>query len=94
MAKVVFVPMAAAILLAIGWFSVGTALASDRELRAILDRLACVPERAVSNKLSPTLVIHEVTCKQSGRVVQVECLKTDCRLLAQPRDDDEKDDEK
>lgn len=90
MAKVVVASIAVAILVAAAWAAIGTALASDRELRAILDRLACVPERVVSNKLSPTLVVYEVSCKQSGRVVQVECLKQDCRLLARPRDDEEK----
>ena len=63
------------------------AFARDRELQAVLQRLACVPDRVVSNRLSPTLVVYEVTCKQSGRVVQVECLETNCRLLIQARDD-------
>jgi len=90
MAKVVSASMVTSILLALGWASAGVALASDRELRAILDRLACVPDRVASNRLSATLVGYEVICKQSGRAVQVECLKTDCRLLAPPRDDDEK----
>ncbi len=90
MVRVVFASVATAILLAVASWAAGNALASDRELLAILDRLACVPDRVVSNRLSPTLVVYEVTCKRSGRVVQVECLKTDCRLLARPRDDDEK----
>jgi len=90
MAKIVLPSIVVASLAAAAWAATGTALASDRELRAILDRLACVPERVVSNKLSPTLIVYEVNCKQSGRVLQVECLESDCRLLARPRDDDEK----
>ncbi len=87
MAKVVFASIATAILVATAWAAVGTALARDRELQAILDRVACVPERVVSKKLSATVVVYEVICKSPGRVVQVECLGTECRLLARPRDD-------
>lgn len=28
-----------------------------------------------ANRLSPTLVVYQVTCKGSARVVQVECLE-------------------
>ena len=69
---------------------VNVALASDRELRAILDRLACAPERVIPTRLSPKLVIYEVTCKQTGRVMHVECLAVDCRLLVRPRDDNDR----
>lgn len=62
--------------------------AKDRELQAVLQSLACVPDRVVSNRLSPTLVVYSVTCKQSVRVVQVECLETMCRLLIPTRDDE------
>jgi hypothetical protein len=86
MAKVIFAYTATTILVVVGW---GTALASDRELQAILARVACVPERVVPHKLSATVVVYEVICKSSGRAVQVECLGTECRLLARPRDDDE-----
>jgi hypothetical protein len=75
---------ATAILLAVAT----VAFARDRELQAVLQPLACVPDRVVSNRLSPTLVVYEVTCKRSGRVVQVECLETNCRLLIQARDDE------
>jgi hypothetical protein len=69
-------------------FAVATPLfAKDRELQAVLQALACVPDRVVSSRLSPTLVVYEVNCKQSGRVVQVECLETQCRLLIPTRDD-------
>ncbi len=73
-----------------GFFAIDDANAGDRELQAILDRLACVPERVVSNRLSPMLIVYDVICKRSGRAVQVQCLELDCRLLTQPRDDDEK----
>ena len=70
-------------------FAVATRLfAKDRELQAVLQPLACVPDRVVSNRLSPALVVYEVTCKQSRRVVQVECLETQCRLLIPTRDDE------
>ena len=75
----------AAILLAVATVS----FARDRELQAVLQPLACVPDRMVSNRLSPTLVVYEVTCKRSGRVVQVECLETNCRVLIPARDDEE-----
>lgn len=77
---------ATAILLAV----TTVAFAKDRELQAVLLPLACAPDRVVSNRLSPTLVVYEVTCKRSGRVVQVECLETQCRLLM-PNRDEEKD---
>jgi len=76
------------LLYAVGFFAMNDAHASDRELRAILDRVACVPDRVVPNRLSRTLVVYEVTCRQSARTVQVECLGTECRLLPSPRDDD------
>lgn len=66
------------------------ASARDRELQAILEPLACVPERVVANKLSSTLIVYEVTCKRSARVVQVECLEARCRILIPARDDDDK----
>jgi hypothetical protein len=70
-------------------FAIATvAFAKDRELQAILQPLACVPDHVVPNRLSPTLVVYEVTCKRSGRVVQVECLETQCRLLIPTRDDE------
>lgn len=90
MAKAVFASISTATLLGLVGGGVGTALASDRELRATLDRLACVPDRVVSTKLSPTLVVYEVVCKQTGRAVQVECLKTECRFLTAPRDNEER----
>lgn len=62
--------------------------AKDRELQAVLQPLACVPDRVMANRLSPTLAIYEVTCKRSGRVVQVECLETQCRFLIPTRDDE------
>jgi hypothetical protein len=75
---------ATAILLAVAT----VAFAKDRGLQAVLQSLAWVPDRVVSNRLSPTLVVYEVTCKRSGRVVQVECLETMCRLLIPTRDDE------
>ncbi|HET9219947.1 MAG TPA: hypothetical protein VFR18_23395 [Terriglobia bacterium] len=75
---------ATAILLAVAT----VAFAKDRELQALLQSLTCVPDRVVSNRLSPTLVVYEVTCKQSGGVVQVECLETKCRRLIPTRDDE------
>ncbi len=77
--------------LAVGLTAAAGALASDRELQAVLDRNACVPARVVSTKLSPTLEVYEVTCKGPGRVLQVVCLATDCRLQTRPREQDDEE---
>lgn len=53
----------------------------DQELQAVLQSSGCVASRVVPNRLSPTLIVYEVTCKQSERVVRVECLETKCRRL-------------
>jgi len=91
MARGALASTAAVIVPALAWvLSINAALASDRELRAVLDRLACVPERVLPNRLWPKLGVYEVICKQSGRVVHVECLEADCRLLARPRDDNDR----
>jgi hypothetical protein len=83
-----------------GWLALGLAvcltaaagaLASDRELQTVLDRNACAPARIVSTELSPTLEIYEVTCKGPGRVLQVVCLETDCRLQTRPREPDDEE---
>lgn len=58
-----------------------SAFGKDRELQAVLQSLGCVPGRVVSNRLSPALIVYAVTCKQSERVVQVECVETKCRHL-------------
>ena len=74
---------AAAVLVATAMLSavaVG-AYGKDQELQAILQSLGCVPSRVESNRLSPTLIVYAVTCKQSERVVQIECLETKCRRL-------------
>ena len=76
--------VATAILLAVAT----VAFAKDGELQVVLQSLACVPDRVVSNRLSPTLVVYEVTCKQPASVVQVECLETKCRRLIPARDDE------
>lgn len=57
------------------------AFGKDRELQAVLQSLGCVPGRILSNRLSPELIVYEVTCKRSERVVQVECVETKCRRL-------------
>lgn len=63
--------------------------ASDRELRAVLDRLACVPERITSATTSTNLVIHEVLCKRTNRILQIACLQAECWLLTPRRQDDD-----
>ena len=90
MTRAALASTAVAIIFSLAWvLSFDAALAGDRELRAILDQLACTPQHVVPTRLSPTLVVYEVTCKQSGRVVHVECLAADCRLLARAPDDRE-----
>lgn len=82
--------IAAYVAIGLGMIGAGTAHASDRELRAILDRLACVPERIVSDKMSGALVIYEVSCKRTDRVLQIACLESECwHLTPRPPDDDE-----
>lgn len=63
--------------------------ASDRELRAILDRLACVPERVAPATTSTNLVIYEVLCKRTNRILQIACMQAECWLLTPRRSDDD-----
>lgn len=77
--------------LAAGLTAAGGAYAGDRELQAVLDRNACVPARIVSTELSTRLEVYEVTCKGPGRVLQVVCLETDCRLQTRPREPDDEE---
>ena len=52
MARAAFASTAAAIAAALAWvLPVNAALASDREFRAVLDRMECVPERVVPPSL-------------------------------------------
>ncbi len=74
----------------VGWVVPGVSHASDGELLAVLDRLACTPGRIVTNTLSPTVVVYEVTCKRSGRMLQVICLESECRLQTPYREEDER----
>ena len=73
----------------LGMTGAGTADASDRELRAILDRLACVPQRIVSDTTSTALVIYQVTCRRTHRVLQIACVESECWLLTPRRQDDD-----
>ena len=74
----------------IGWVVPGVSHASDRELLAILDRFACDLERIVATTVSPTVVVHEVTCKRSERVLQVICLELEWRLQTPHREENER----
>ena len=91
MTKFVLASIVAIGLCSIGWAVSGAALASDRELLAVLDRLACIPERIVTSNLSSTVVVYEVTCKRSGRVLSVLCLDSECRLQTPRREEREED---
>ena len=77
MARSAAVLIAMAILFAVA----DGAFGKDRELQTVLQSLGCVPDRVVSKRLSPALIVYEVTCKRSERVVQVECVETTCRRL-------------
>jgi len=70
------------------WAAADTAVASDRELQVVLDRLGCRPARVVPRELSKAVTLYEVTCRGSGRVVQVACLEQECWPQITPRDDD------
>lgn len=70
------------------WAATDTARASDRELQVVLDRLGCRPARVEPKELSQAVTLHDVTCRGSGRVVQVACLESECWPQIAPRDDD------
>lgn len=70
------------------WTATDTASASDRELQVVLDRLGCSPARVVPKELSKAVTLYEVTCRGSGRVVQVACLESECWPQIAPRADD------
>lgn len=90
MTKFVLASIVAIGLSSIGWAMPGAALASDRGLLAVLDRLACIPDRIVTRNLSATVVVYEVTCKRSDRVLSVLCLESECQLQTPRRDEDER----
>ncbi|MCA0247306.1 MAG: hypothetical protein LCH93_11885 [Proteobacteria bacterium] len=79
--------LAAVAMAATAWAAADTASASDRELRVVLDRLGCSPARIVAKQMSAAVTLHEVTCRGSGRVVQVACLEQECWPQIAPRDD-------
>ena len=76
-----------ATLVAIGT-ATDTANASDRELQVVLDRLGCSPAKVAPKELSKSVTLYEVTCRGSGRVVQVACLESECWPQIAPRDED------
>lgn len=90
MRKFAIASIVAALLFAAESVGARAAHASDQALMAVLQRSACVPERVVSTRLSADLVMYEVTCKRSARVLQVACSGTDCRLQTPSREDDER----
>jgi len=79
--------LAAVAMAAAAWAAADTARASDRELQVVLDRLGCSPARVVPKELSKSITLYEVTCRGSGRVVQVACLDSECWSQIAPRDD-------
>ena len=78
--------LAAVAMAAAAWAAADTASASDRELRVVLDRLGCSPAKIVPKEMSASVTLHEVTCRGSGRVVQVACLEQECRPQVAVRD--------
>ena len=80
--------LAAVAMAAAAWAAADTASASDRELQVVLDRLGCSPARVVPKELSTSVTLYEVTCRGSGRIVQVACLEQECWPQITPRDDD------
>ena len=79
--------LAAVAMAAAAWAAADTASASDRELRVVLDRLGCSPAKIVPKEMSASVTLYEVTCRGSGRVVQVACLEQECWPQIVPRDD-------
>ena len=80
--------LAAVAIAAAAWAAAYTASASDRELQAVLDRLGCSPARVSPKELSKSVTLYEVTCRGSGRVVQVACLEQECWPQIAPREDE------
>lgn len=80
--------LAAAAMAAAAWAVADTARASDRELQVVLDRLGCSPAKVAPKELSKSVTLYEVTCRGSGRVVQVACLESECWPQIAPRNED------
>ncbi len=80
--------LAAVAIAAAAWAAADTASASDRELQTVLDRLGCSPARVSPKELSKSVTLYEVTCRGSGRVVQVACLEQECWPQIAPREDE------
>ena len=80
--------LAAVAMAAAAWAVADTAHASDRELQVVLDRLGCSPAKVAPKELSKSVTLYEVTCRGSGRVVQVACLESECWPQIAPRADD------
>ena len=70
------------------WIATDTASASDRELQVVLDRLGCSPAKVAPKELSKSVTLYEVTCRGSGRLVQVACLESECWPQIAPRNED------
>lgn len=66
-------------------------LASDRELRVVLDQFGCIPERVDADRSSPAVTIFEVSCRRTDRVLKIACMEAKCWLLT-PRNKDEEAD--
>lgn len=79
--------LAAVAMAAAAWAAADTASASDRELQVVLDKLGCSPARVVPKELSMSVTLYEVTCRGSGRIVQVACLESECWPQIAPRED-------
>lgn len=75
--------------LSLAAFATQSARASDRELRAVLDREACMPKRLDPMLLSPTLVVYEIVCRRLDRKLVVVCQEDECALQAPRREDDD-----
>ena len=77
-------------LIGISSWAAGPARANDRELTAVLDRLACVPTHVSRAEPSPIIVLYQVTRKRSGRVLEIACSEVACHLQPRSREDEEK----
>ena len=77
-------------ILTAGALLAGPAHAGDGELQAILLKSGCVPSRVMSTSISSDLAAYEVTCKGSGKVLQIVCRKSECSLQPGAREDDDR----
>ena len=80
---------AIACMAALGPVGGSSAIADDRELQAILVKQGCSAGNIRQTELSPAVIVYEVTCRGSGRVLSIVCVDSDCRSQPKARQDED-----